>query len=180
MGRLTRRGLSTISRWRRHKIKHNVFEIPRWLWWAMLGLGRPPLSTSWHEKSLANRLNPPCQFHTPRTISRGTMMQVMTTLGVDYSAKNLPGPGQTSIRLNLWDVAGVGQLLQFLWLDETQAKSVTEFSLELTFAAARFTWMNIAPSWRPIYLYVRQLLWFLTWPGLKLFSRSSWSVLAAW
>ena len=41
-------------------------------------------------------------------------MQVMTTLGVDYSAKNLPGPGQTSIRLNLWDVAGVGQLLQFL------------------------------------------------------------------
>ena len=39
-------------------------------------------------------------------------MQVMTTLGVDYSAKNLPGPGQTSIRLNLWDVAGgVEQLL---------------------------------------------------------------------
>jgi len=32
--------------------------------------------------------------------------QVMTTLGVDYSAKNLPGPGQTTIRLNLWDVAG--------------------------------------------------------------------------
>ena len=30
----------------------------------------------------------------------------MTTLGVDYSAKNLPGPGQTTIRLNLWDVAG--------------------------------------------------------------------------
>ena len=33
-------------------------------------------------------------------------LQVMTTLGVDYSAKNLPGPGQTTIRLNLWDVAG--------------------------------------------------------------------------
>ena len=31
----------------------------------------------------------------------------MTTLGVDYSAKNLPGPGQTTIRLNLWDVAGL-------------------------------------------------------------------------
>ena len=38
-------------------------------------------------------------------------MQVMTTLGVDYSAKNLPGPGQTTIRLNLWDVAGLEQLL---------------------------------------------------------------------
>ena len=36
----------------------------------------------------------------------GDMMQVMTTLGVDYSAKNLAGPGQTTIRLNLWDVAG--------------------------------------------------------------------------
>ena len=27
-------------------------------------------------------------------------------MGVDYSAKNLAGPGQTTIRLNLWDVAG--------------------------------------------------------------------------
>ena len=43
------------------------------------------------------------------------MMQVMTTLGVDYSAKNLAGPGQTTIRLNLWDVAGFLKIRSPRW-----------------------------------------------------------------
>ena len=77
------------------------------------------------------------------------MMQVMTTLGVDYSAKNLAGPGQTTIRLNLWDVAGFlknwqKQITKMVNGDgighdliKNQDKSVTEFSLGLTCEAAR-------------------------------------------
>ena len=77
-------------------------------------------------------------------------MQVMTTLGVDYSAKNLAGPGQTTIRLNLWDVAGFlknwqNQITKMVngdgighdLIKKNQDKSVTEFSLGLTCEAAR-------------------------------------------
>ena len=32
---------------------------------------------------------------------------VMPTLGVDFSAKNLPSTDNSTIRLHLWDVAGI-------------------------------------------------------------------------
>ena len=32
--------------------------------------------------------------------------RVMPTLGVDFSAKNLPAVDNSTIRLHLWDVAG--------------------------------------------------------------------------
>ena len=36
---------------------------------------------------------------------------VMPTLGVDFSAKNLPTSENSNIRLHLWDVAGILQIL---------------------------------------------------------------------
>ena len=40
------------------------------------------------------------------TLPRRFSTMVMPTLGVDFSAKNLPSTDNSTIRLHLWDVAG--------------------------------------------------------------------------
>ena len=61
------------------------------------------------------------------------LVQVMPTLGVDYSAKNIEAPNKETIRLNLWDVAG--QPLPVLY--PVQARRGTAASPGPTSAAAR-------------------------------------------
>ena len=79
----------------------------------MLVLARLPSSTSSPTTSKAEMND---IFH-PLTLLLRFSDKVMPTLGVDFSAKNLPAVDNSTIRLHLWDVAGrySGRKMNHTW-----------------------------------------------------------------